>query len=80
MELLVLQLERQAGSRPGEVSSQVWKPGSGFAATSLQFNCLKEEFYFLINKQFFCRKEKVNYAGNFQLATIIGLLLTECGT
>lgn len=46
MGFLVRQLERQAGRRPGEVSSQVWKPVSGFTATSSQLNCLKEEFYF----------------------------------
>lgn len=40
MGFLVLQLERQAGRRPGEDSSQV------LLQVHLQLNCLKEEFYF----------------------------------
>lgn len=58
--LLDLQLERWACRKPGEVFRQALKPTSGFTATSLQLNCLKEEFYFVMNRQFFCRKEKVN--------------------
>lgn len=54
MGFLVLQLERQAGRRPGEASSQVWKLVGGFAATSFATK-LKEEFYFLMNKQLFFR-------------------------
>lgn len=44
--LLDLQLERWAGSKPGTVFRQDLKSVSGFTATSLQLNCLKEEFWF----------------------------------